>query len=142
MTKLFTVAGTSTLPEGGTKVRFANDMTRVKVLVKGGHENIDLIELPKAMTKEEVVEYLIKIDFANGDADKAAAINAEATKRKVGEAAPTVSKKANVKVTPKAATKSKPAAKAPAKKATKEPKAKVVPRPAIPFDGELEDAPF
>jgi hypothetical protein len=80
---LFTVAGTSTLPKGGTKVRFANDMTRVKVLVKGGHENIDLIELPTAMSKEDIVAYLIKIDFADGDADKQAAINAEAVKRKV-----------------------------------------------------------
>lgn len=134
MSQLFTVAGTSTLPDGGTKVRFANDMTRVKVLVKGGHENIDLIELPKAMTKEDIVAYLIKIDFANGDADKQAAINAEAAKRKVGEAAPKVSKKANVAVTKKAtATKTK---------AKAEPKAKIVPRPEIPFAKDLEDAPF
>jgi len=134
MSQLFTVAGTSTLPEGGTKVRYANDMTRVKVLVKGGHTNIDLIELPKAMTKEDIVAYLIKMDFANGDADKAAAINAEAAKRKVGEAAPKVSKKANVAVTKKAtATKTK---------AKAEPKAKIVPRPEIPFAKDLEDAPF
>ena len=134
MSQLFTVAGTSTLPEGGTKVRFANDMTRVKVLVKGGHENIDLIELPKAMTKEDIVAYLVKIDFANGDADKQAAINAEASKRKVGEATPKVSKKSNVAVTKKAtATKSK---------AKAEPKAKIVPRPEIPFAKDLEDAPF
>ena len=140
MSQLFTVAGTSTLPEGGTKVRYANDMTRVKVLVKGGHENIDLIELPTAMTKEDIVAYLIKIDFANGDADKQAAINAEATKRKVGETvAKAKSAKGNVKVVAKAAKAVK--AKAPAKteKATKP---KVVPRPAVPFDGELEDAPF
>jgi hypothetical protein len=133
MTQLFTVAGTSTLPVGGTKVRFANDMTRVKVLVKGGHTNIDLIELPHAMSKEDIVAYLIKIDFADGNADKLSAINAEATKRKVGDTATTVSKKSNVKVTAKAATKSK---------ATKEPKAKVVPRPEIPFNKDLEDAPF
>ena len=132
MSQLFTVAGTSTLPEGGTKVRFANDMTRVKVLVKGGHTNIDLIELPNAMSKEDIVAYLIKIDFANGDADKAQAINAEASKRKVDEATTKVSKKANVAVTKKAT------AKAPAK----EPKAKVVPRPEIPFNKDVEDAPF
>lgn len=137
MTGLFTVAGTSTLPEGGTKVRFANDIMRVKVLDKGGHTNIDLIELPKAMTKEEVVEYLIKIDFANGDKDKLAAINAEASKRKVGET--TAKTKGNVKVTPKVAKATK--TKAPTKTKA-EPKAKVVPRPAIPFEGELEDAPF
>ena len=132
MSQLFTVAGTSTLPEGGTKVRFANDMTRVKVLVKGGHSNIDLIELPNAMTKEDIVAYLIKIDFADGNADKLAAINAEASKRKVGETT-TVSKKSNVKVTAK--TKAAPKA-----KAEKPAKAKLVPRPAIPF--ESEDAPF
>jgi len=134
MSQLFTVAGTSTLPEGGTKVRFANDMTRVKVLVKGGHSNIDLIELPNAMTKEDIVEYLIKIDFADGNADKQAAINAEAAKRKVGETT-TVSKKSNVKVTAK--TKAAPKA-----KAEKPAKAKIVPRPEIPFNKELEDAPF
>lgn len=136
MSQLFTVAGTSTLPVGGTKVRFANDMTRVKVLVKGGHENIDLIELPQAMTKEDIVAYLIKIDFANGDADKLEAINAEATKRRVGTAP---SKKANVTVTPKVTAKTKAAPKA---KAEKPVKAKIVPRPEIPFDKKLEDAPF
>jgi|LauGreDrversion4_2_1035121.scaffolds.fasta_scaffold121157_7 hypothetical protein len=133
MSQLFTVAGTSTLPVGGTKVRYANDMTRVKVLVKGGHENIDLIELPNAMTKEDIVAYLIKIDFADGNADKQAAINAEAVKRRVGEAvAPTATKakaKANVTVTPKV-------------KAKAEPKRKVVPRPEIPYSKDLEDAPF
>ena len=136
MTQLFTVAGTSSLPEGGTKVRFANDIMRVKVLVKGGHENVDLIELPKGMTKEEVVEYLIKIDFANGNADKQAAINAEASKRKIGVATAPKAKaktKGNVKVVAKT--------KEPAK-VKAEPKAKVVPRPAIPYDGELDDAPF
>lgn len=132
MSQLFTVAGTSSLPVGGTKVRYANDIMRVKVLDKGGHTNIDLIELPTAMTKEDIVAYLIKIDFANGDADKQAAINAEATKRKVGAVPKATAKtKGNVKVTAKVAT--KPA---------KEPKAKIVPRPEIPFDKKLEDAPF
>jgi hypothetical protein len=114
----FTVAGTSKLPNGSTKVRYANDMTRVKVLVKGGHEDIDLIELPRAMTKEEIVSYLLSIDFADGNMDKAAAINAEAAKRKVelGEAKPAKAPKAK-------------AVKATAEKA-----------PAVTAD--LEDAPF
>ena len=125
----FIVAGTTRLPNGQTKVRFANDMTRVKVLLKGGHEDIDLIELPTAMTKADIVAYLVKIDFANGDADKAAAINAEAAKRKVGEAVstPKATKTSNVKVTAKT---------------TAEPKAKIVPRPEIPFAKDVEDAPF
>jgi len=124
---MFTVAGTSKV-HGKVKVRFANDMTRVKVLLKGGHEDIDLIELPHAMSKEDIVAYLIKIDFANGNAEKAEAINAEAAKRKVGAVAPkATSAKSNVKVTAKA---------------TAEPKKKIVPRPEIPFAKDVEDAPF
>jgi hypothetical protein len=95
----FKVAGTSKLPTGETKVRFANDMTRVKVLVKGGHTDIDLIEMSREMTKEEIVEQLIKMDFANGNADKAAAIQAEAAKRRVGEYARPAAKE---KAAPKA----------------------------------------
>jgi hypothetical protein len=135
MSQLFTVAGTSSLPVGGTKVRYANDIMRVKVLAKGGHTDIDLIELPNAMTKEDVVAYLIKIDFANGNANKQSAINAEASKRNVG-AVPKAkaTTKGNVKVTAKVVTKSKTKA--------AEPKAKIVPRPEIPFNKDLEDAPF
>lgn len=56
---MFTVAGVSTL-NGQTKVRFANDMvSRVKMLVKAGHTNIDLYELPEPMTKAEVCDYLM-----------------------------------------------------------------------------------
>lgn len=56
--KRFTVAGTSTF-NGQSKARFANDMAvRVKTLTKGGHTNIQLLELPKALTKAEAVEYL------------------------------------------------------------------------------------
>jgi hypothetical protein len=76
----FKVAGTTKL-NGVTKVRFANDIMRVKNLAKGGHENIDIIELPQAMTKPEVVAYLQSIDFANGDMDKAAALASQAEKR-------------------------------------------------------------
>ena len=130
---MFTVAGTSKV-HGKVKVRFANDMTRVKVLLKGGHEDIDLIELPNAMSKEDVVAYLIKIDFADGNAEKAEAIEREAAKRKVGGAAPkATSAKSNVKVTAKSKT---------AVKATAEPKKKIVPRPEIPFAKDVEDAPF
>jgi hypothetical protein len=55
--KLFKIAGVSKLA-GSFKVRFANDMTRVKVLAKTGHTEIELIELPKAMAKPELVTYL------------------------------------------------------------------------------------
>ena len=57
--KLFTVVGTATNPDGTTKVRFANDLVaRVKILTKSGCSNIELIELPKAMTKLEALQFL------------------------------------------------------------------------------------
>lgn len=55
--KSFKVAGVSTV-KGNYKVRFANDMSRVKVLVKTGHTDIELIELPQAMSKSEAVAFL------------------------------------------------------------------------------------
>ena len=55
--KLFKVVGISTL-NGKTKVRFANDTSRVKILVKNGHTNVDLFELPEAMTKEAALAHV------------------------------------------------------------------------------------
>lgn len=58
MSKSFTVAGTSVL-NGKEKVRFANDLaTRIKVLNRNGHTDVDLIELPTEMDKEQAVVYL------------------------------------------------------------------------------------
>ena len=55
---LFKVAGVST-HNGITKVRFANDfVSRVKMLVKAGHTNIELFELVEPLTKPNVVTYL------------------------------------------------------------------------------------
>jgi len=50
--KLFKVAGISKL-NGEYKVRFANDIMRIKVLAKSGHEDIRLAELDTAMSKLE-----------------------------------------------------------------------------------------
>jgi TRAP-type uncharacterized transport system substrate-binding protein len=70
--KLFTVAGTAT-QDGVTKARFANDMVaRVKILTKSGCTNINLIELPKPMTKLEALQYLQEQGQA-GDAGYAVA---------------------------------------------------------------------
>ena len=54
--KTFKVIGTSNL-NGKVKVRFANDMTRVKVLIKSGHSDVNLHELPQAMTKQDGIAY-------------------------------------------------------------------------------------
>lgn len=61
----FKVAGVSTL-NGKTKVRFANDMvSRVKMLIKDGHQDINLIELPGPLSKGDVVTYLKTTDLMN-----------------------------------------------------------------------------
>lgn len=71
--KLFSVAGVST-QAGKTKIRFANDVMRIKILAKNGHTNIDLAELPKPMTKAEIAQHLREINFAKGNKDVEAAV--------------------------------------------------------------------
>jgi hypothetical protein len=78
--KTFTHAGVSTL-NGETKVRYANDALRVKVLAKGGHTDIDLEDLGEALTKEQAVIKLIEIKFGQGNAVIEQALEAELTKR-------------------------------------------------------------
>lgn len=54
---MFKVTGVSR--NGGEfKVRFANDMSRVKVLMKTGNDEIELRELPNAVSKGECVTFL------------------------------------------------------------------------------------
>lgn len=76
----FTHAGVSTL-NGATKVRFANDALRVKVLAKNGHKDIDMVEFMEPLTKEAAVLKLIEIDFAKGNATVQAALDEALEKR-------------------------------------------------------------
>ena len=71
--KKFAVAGVSTLA-GKTKVRFANDTMRIKILAKNGHENIELVDLPREMTKAEIAAYMVETGFGKGNAAVEAAI--------------------------------------------------------------------
>ena len=116
--KLFTVAGTSKL-DGEYKVRFANDVLRIKVLAKHGHEDIRLCELDEAVTKYQAVQKIQAMDeFQDAAAQSAIAeyLEDKAPKAPKAKSGPATSK-----------------AKAPAKaKATKAPK----------VDADLEDAPF
>lgn len=121
----FKVAGTSSL-NGVTKVRFANDMLRVKVLEKNGHKNVDLVEFVTPLTKEQAVAKLIEMDFAKGDkVIQDALVNA--LDKRTEKPAPAPKAKATVKKGP---TMDAIKAKAKAVKA----------KPAV--DTELEDAPF
>jgi hypothetical protein len=120
--KRYTVAGVSTL-NGDTKIRFANDVMRIKVLAKNGHENIQLVELPEAMLKTEIAKFIATLpEFA--DADSQAAVAEYLAKH---DKAPKA--KVEVKKAVKKAVEVKKTAKAPAK-------AKVT----VPADAE--DAPF
>lgn len=71
---MFKVAGVSVL-KGEAKVRFANDMTRVKVLSKNGHTDVELRDLPQAMDKPAAVTYLKTTELYT-DARFTAAIDA------------------------------------------------------------------
>lgn len=80
--KTFSVAGVSTHKDG-TKIRFANDSARVKILIKNGHTGIDLIDLPSEMTKAEIAQHLFETDFAKGRPAVLEAIQDLAKKNKV-----------------------------------------------------------
>jgi len=61
---MFKVTGVSRC-KGSYKVRFANDMARVKVLVKTGHDNIELFEMPAAVDKLGCVNFLKTTELYN-----------------------------------------------------------------------------
>ena len=72
--KTFTVAGTATNADGTVKARFANDLVaRIKILNKAGCTNINLVELPRAMTKLEALQHLQSLGITEGDAGYAVA---------------------------------------------------------------------
>lgn len=99
--KLFTVAGTATNSDGTTKARFANDLVaRIKILNKAQCTNINLVELPRAMTKLEALQFLTEQGITDGDAGYAVA-NKLAEKTKVA-------KKGEVKVAGKGVKASAP----------------------------------
>jgi hypothetical protein len=90
--KKFSVAGVSTL-SGKTKIRFANDAMRIKILAKNGHQDVELIDLPREMTKSEIAQHMVEIDFAKG---RKAVADAVAYVSKKNPAATTAVKKATV----------------------------------------------
>lgn len=63
--KTYSVAGISKL-NGNYKVRFANDLMRIKVLAKSGHEDIRLADLETSVTKLEAAKMLLTVeDFSD-----------------------------------------------------------------------------
>ena len=104
-TKTFSVAGISKL-SGSYKIRFANDIMRIKVLAKSGHEDIRLADLEGEFSKLQAAEMLLGLeDFADATAQATITEYMEDNAPKTVKSAPV-----------KAATKVK-ATKAPAKAA-------------------------
>ena len=110
--KLFTVAGISKL-NGEYKIRFANDVMRIKVLAKSGHEDIRLADLEAAVSKMDAAKIILGMDEFSDSIAQATITEY------IGENTPKTAAKAPVKAK---------AVKAPAKVATK--------------TVENEDAPF
>lgn len=101
--KLFTVAGTAKNPNGTVKARFANDLVaRIKILNKAGCTDINLIELPKPMTKLEALQHLQTLG-QTGDAGYAVA-NKLAEKTKIAKRGEVKVKATAVKASAKAET--------------------------------------
>ena len=58
---MFKIAGTTRF-NGEYKVRFGTDFaSRIKMLIKQGHEEVELLELPREMTKGEAVQHLLTL---------------------------------------------------------------------------------
>lgn len=93
--KRYSVAGVSTL-NGQTKIRFANDTMRIKILAKNGHTDVDLVELPHEMTKAEAVQHLRAVGFGKGNAAVEAALAYTEKKNPAPEAPVKAAKKATV----------------------------------------------
>lgn len=140
MSKTFKVVGVSKL-DGKYKVRFANDMLRVKVLEKNGHKDVDLVELIHPMTKEDAVRKLIEMGFDKGDTAIRAALDEALDKR-----AEKPAKEPKAKAAPKAKQTPAKAKKGPSMDAIKAKataqKAKVSKAEVAKQLDEMEDAPF
>ena len=75
--KRYTVAGVSTLPNGETKVRLANNLReRTNILRRNGHTDIMLLQLDTAMTELEATVYLLNVDFGREDLNEVVAKHA------------------------------------------------------------------
>lgn len=93
--KLFSIVGTSR-HNGEVKVRFANDIMRVKVLAKHGHEDVTLVELDEPMDKMAAAAFIQSLpEFQGPDEQFAIAdyIERNTPREKVGR----VEKPAKVK---------------------------------------------
>ena len=80
------VAGVSRSFDGEMKFRCAMTMNYAKTLARNGHTEIDFIELPGVMSKLEATNYLLEINFDDGNEEVRACIQEANLKYKLKEA--------------------------------------------------------
>lgn len=78
--KTYTIVGTSSC-NGMTKVRWANDMIRVKVLQRNGHTNIELFSTTMPMNKVDAVNFMLNTHGAKLSESAKIAAQAALSKR-------------------------------------------------------------
>ena len=85
--KQYKYAGVSTFA-GKTKIRFANDIMRIKVLDKNGHTDVNIKELPQEMQKADAIKHLNGLGFSTTTPEIKAAFDKAAKKYGVNLAQP------------------------------------------------------
>lgn len=60
--KTYSVVGTTVQPDGQLKIRWTNNIMRIKILMREGHTDIKLVDLGKEMTKYEAVKAMQSLD--------------------------------------------------------------------------------
>lgn len=60
--KTYSVVGTTVQPDGKLKIRWTNNVMRVKILMREGHTDIRLANLEKEMTKLDAVKAMQSLD--------------------------------------------------------------------------------
>ena len=66
--KTYSVVGTTIQPDGQMKIRWTNNIMRIKILHREGHTDIKLADLGKEMTKYEAVKAMQSLDEFQGAA--------------------------------------------------------------------------
>lgn len=87
--KTYSVVGVTRQPDGRVKVRWTNNIMRIKILVREGHTDIQLADLGKEMTKYDGVMAIKDLpEFQTAHAQMAIQEYLEEKAPKVAAAAP------------------------------------------------------
>lgn len=79
----FTVCGITTDARGDSKVRWTQDLIRrTKLFAKQGHGRIDLVDLPRPMTKLEALAHIASLPQFSNPGDQMTIADAQAYREK------------------------------------------------------------